>query len=311
MTLSGSDNFSMNASKVCTASLRKMGRLGIGKTADPEDLAIMLEALNVLLKSWKTLGIWLNQEVMLFLSESTQKYSLGGSVKAVPTSSVTQTAIATDAIAAAVNIEVDSTTGMTAADIIGIVLDDNSIHWDVIDTVTDGTNLVLTTGIESATSDGNAVYSYTSTSVITRPMDISEIRRRDNNDKDIPLSIISRTEYMNINQKSATGLTSQVYFDPQESTSDLYIWPTISDERHRLVFTVKRKIQDCDVLTHDLDIPQEWTRAVIWNLAKETEVEFGIDRETALTIIAIAKESLDEQKLADRNLSPVWFEFHV
>ena len=128
---SESYNFSMNARQICYAALRKIGNFGIAYPVDTGDVAITMEAFNVLIKSKFKEGIWLNQEVMLFLSAETQLYQLGLD-RAVATKTLTDTALSEDHSISATTIEVDSTSGMTAADSIGIVLDDNTIHWDII-----------------------------------------------------------------------------------------------------------------------------------------------------------------------------------
>ena len=307
MTTSGSDNYSLNARQLCEAALRKTGRFGIGSAVQNEDLDTAMQALNVMIKAWQTYGLWLNQEVILFLSEDTKRYALGTD-RAVSSKLVTETDVTTAAVALDINIEVTSTSGMTAADKIGVVLDDNTIHWDVIAVVTDATHVQLTTGVSGAAADGNAVYSYTS--VITRPLEVSEARLRDENNRDVPLTPISRNEYMSLAQKDSTGTTSQFYFDPQLSAADFFIWPTASDERKRVVMTVKRKVQDLDSIYNDLDFPQEWARALIWNVADEIKVEFGTDNATSAEIERKAARFLAEALETDRDNSPVWFEFH-
>jgi len=57
------------------------------------------------------------------------------------------TAIKAEAAALAKNIDVDSTTGMAAEEAISIVLDNDSTHWDIISSITDGDTLVIKSGI--------------------------------------------------------------------------------------------------------------------------------------------------------------------
>jgi hypothetical protein len=62
--------------------------------------------------------------------------------------------------ALATSITVTSTTNMTALDPIGIRLDNGTVHWTTIQTVTDATHLALTAAIPSGRSapSGGAVY---------------------------------------------------------------------------------------------------------------------------------------------------------
>lgn len=71
---------------------------------------------------------------------------------------VTQMRVA--AIALATTMEVDSTTGMLAGDKVGIELDDDTIHWTTIASVTDGDTFELTDGIPAggAAAIDNDIY---------------------------------------------------------------------------------------------------------------------------------------------------------
>jgi len=57
------------------------------------------------------------------------------------------TAIKVEAASGAKNIDVTSTTGMAAAEAISIVLDNDSVHWDIITGITDADTLVIKGGI--------------------------------------------------------------------------------------------------------------------------------------------------------------------
>ena len=63
--------------------------------------------------------------------------------------------VATDTI-----LEVDSTTGMVAGDIVGIVVDDGSIDWTDIDTVDDSDTMTVSDGLSDACAINNNIYTY-------------------------------------------------------------------------------------------------------------------------------------------------------
>lgn len=307
MAVSGSYNYSMNARQVCYAALRKIGNFGIAYPIDTGDVAITLEALNVLIKSTFKDGIWLNQEVMLFLAASTQMYQLG-SDRAVAAADVTDTALSEDHVETDTTMEVDSTAGMTAGDVAGVVLDDNTIHWDTIASVTDSDTFELTNGLSGDdASEDNRVYTYTSG--IYRPTAITEARLRDNNDRDIPLSIVGRNDYMGLPQKDSTGLTNQVYFDMQRQYAELRVWPLCADLRYRIMMTVKRYVQDFDSRQNDLDFPIEWARPLIFMLADDIKMEFGTDEQTSAEIREKAIEAEASVAMFDRDEGDIEFEF--
>jgi hypothetical protein len=68
------------------------------------------------------------------------------------------TAMKVAAVGTGSNIDVDDTTGMTAGDIITILLDDGTYHNTTISGVTDGDTLALTDAMPSAAAIDNPVY---------------------------------------------------------------------------------------------------------------------------------------------------------
>lgn len=314
MATSGSTDFSLNRNEICTAALRKTGRFQAGTTPANEDMADTVQALNVLVKSWmgQEIGLWLNQEFVLFLTDGTQKYTLGPSgSRAIPSKHITTTALSTAGVATDLTLEVDSTSGMTAGDKIGILLDDNTIDWDVIDSVTDADTVVITTGLTGAAAVDNAIYSYTGTNIISRPTELIEMRCRiaGTTERDVPVDLISRDEYMALANKSTTGSTiTQVYFDNQIVNADLYVWPTINTEANRLVGTTRRLVEDFDSVNNDMDFPPEWTRALIWNVADEVKIEYGVDLVTSKEIERKADKFFKEMKFFDRENTSVFIE---
>lgn len=56
------------------------------------------------------------------------------------------------------SIVVGTTAGMVARDRVGIVLDTNAIHWDIIDSVTNVTTFVITDGMPSAAAAAKKVF---------------------------------------------------------------------------------------------------------------------------------------------------------
>ncbi len=102
-----------------------------------------------MVKEWVARGIdiWLRADVTLFLQPDTQSYLLGSTNAAL---SFVETTLRSAAGASAVVIPVTSSTGMTAADKIGVKLNDNTIHWTTIVSVDTATQVTITTGLASA-----------------------------------------------------------------------------------------------------------------------------------------------------------------
>ena len=155
---------------------------------------------------------------------------------------------------------------MANSDKIGIELDDGTAHWTTISSGGSTTTAVVASGIASAASDGNTVYTYTSK--IQRPLRIEDANLRDSNNIDTPVSIISLSEYRSLSNKQADGeRIVQVAYDPQLTDGILNVWPRTSNVVNRLAFSMKRPVMNIDGYGQHAEIPTEWLDWITWELA--------------------------------------------
>jgi hypothetical protein len=107
------------------------------------------------------------------------------------------------------------------------------------------------------------------------------VRRRDSDDNDTPMQELSRQEYEDLpNKTSSSSIPVAWYFDPQQASGTLYVWPCPSSSAasdNTLVTTYTRRISDMDSSADSLDMPQEWLDAVIWLLADDLETEYPVN----------------------------------
>lgn len=133
------------------------------------------------------------------------------------------------------------------------------------------------------------------------PARMQSVRRRDSDDRDTPMREMSRQEYFDLPNKTASpSIPVAWYFDPQQASGVLYVWPAPSADAasdFSLALTYLRRIDDMDASTDDLDMPQEWLDPVIWLLADDLETEYPVnDARLAKKIenkAAEAKQMLD------------------
>src|SRR3990167_6427474 len=127
MPTSGSWDYSVTALQVITSSAEDIGVIANGQSLDPDDLATMLRNLNFLVKQWQGtsdkfpgLKVWTRQRLVIFPVADQVRY-LVGPASTDDSASVNSLATTLGAAKAdsATAITVTSTTGMTAADIIG------------------------------------------------------------------------------------------------------------------------------------------------------------------------------------------------
>jgi hypothetical protein len=113
-----------------------------------------------------------------------------------------------------------------------------------------------------------------------KPGRVLSVRRYDGTNE-IPLNEMSRQEYFDQPNKTSSPSTPvSWYYDPQSTTGTLYLWPapaTTPASLYTLNLTYLRRIQDMVSSSDDLDMPQEWLQAIVWNLANDLETEYPVN----------------------------------
>lgn len=109
-----------------------------------------------------------------------------------------------------------------------------------------------------------ATASYTLSPV--RPLRILSARWRDGTD--LPMWEMTRSEYDDLPNKSATGTPTSFYYDRQREAATFYVWPAPSTVTTQTIeFTYERELEDITDVNDTLDMPGEWWEAVVYNLA--------------------------------------------
>lgn len=303
MTTSGSIDFSLTRDDLIKAALRLCLAIPSGEPIEASDISEASQALNIMVKSWMAVdvGLWAHQECTLFLNPGQRQYRLGTATGAAHcTASHEETTTTADELISSTVIELTSTSGMTAGDFIGIIMDSGTIHWDIIVSVDSLTQVTITTGLAAAASSGAVVYSYTSK--IGRPLKILESRHRGasalvgGDGTDIPLDMLSRTDYQFLSVKNAQGVTTQAYYDPQLSLGILNVWPVPGSAKETIRMTIQRTLEDMDAINDTFDFPQEWFRALKYNLAVDIGPEYDVPLDKLAWMGAKAQQYLDEAK---------------
>ena len=252
----------------------------------------------MMLKAFQHRGLklWLRKRATVFLAKNDSQYGLGTSGDHA-TYSYTRTQIKTAATSAATSIDVDSTTGMTAADYIGIEQDDGTLHWTTVSSVTDSDTVVIASAITDDCAVDNYVYFYTTK--IDRPLRIIEAWISDADSNDRPVNIIGKQEYSGLSNKVTDGAVVAIHYDPQLTTGQLYVWPQTSDVTDTLELVVHRPIEDMDDSNNNFDVPVEWLEPIVWGLAWRLCPDNGIDLNRKQDIERNAKEFLEDAEAGD------------
>jgi hypothetical protein len=281
MATSNSTNFTLNRDQIIRQALLNLRKTDPALTVDAQDITDGATALNLLIKGWQTDGLflWLNQEVCLHLAYNTKSYLLGPSGdNCATTSDAAYTQLGGDEALGQTVLTVDSISGITDGDFIGIELDTGTIQWTTVNGVPAETDVTVTDALTGAASEDNYVFHYTSK--ISRPTMILEARLRDVDEVDVPLQVhSSRNDFFQITDKTTTGTTLEVYYEPLITNGRLYVWPVAGtvDITDRIIMTVQRVIEDFDSSADNFDGPVEALPALIWGLSAYLAPMYGVD----------------------------------
>lgn len=296
MALSGSIDYNLTALELITAAYRSAKILRAGQSPSTDQVTVGMEALNIIIKSLQNRGLNLYalEKGYLFLNNDQHEYPL--STSRWVTSDLIQTTAAISYTAASNEIEVISATGLSSGDYFGVLQDDGTIHWTTIFTII-GSVIYLNEGTTGAVTAGNKIFSYLTNGNRFMAIDRAILRNKD--DTDIPVEILPLERYANMTPKTSDGKVLQIYYDPQISAATVYVWPETSINSDYLVMWVQKTLDDIDASSNDLAFPQEWYRALRYQLAAELAAESETPLGVWDRLNVLAMKYLDEAEAWD------------
>ena len=310
MATSGSTDFSIDRDTLIKEAMEIINVYDPISTLTPDEIWSCSRTLNIMLKALQGEGLqlWKQTEVHLFMELDKIKYSLGTSGDNA-TISHTETAMRVAGIALDTTLEVDSTTGMTIADNIGIELTDGTMHWDTVASITDSDTVVIATGIVSAASVDGVIYFYTNK--IPKPLRVNNAYiRHYTSQNDVELTVVSREEYWNLGVKTNSSTPNQLYFDPRRDDSEVRVFPEPNSVKDYLVLVCHLPFEDFDTGADTPDFPQEWYEAVIWMLASRLMYKYGatVTRDRRAEIKRMANEMKEDALAFDAEATSIFFQ---
>lgn len=305
MATSNSFNYSCNATDVMTEAMEIAGVLAAGETMNYEDQASILRTLNMLVKQWSGnfdfapgLKAFSRKRGYVFLQKDQGVYTLGPSGDNA-TLSYNTTTMRIAGTATNTTLEVTSTSGMTAADIIGIQLDSGTIQWTTISSITDSDTLVIpASGLTSAAAAGKRIFTYTTK--IIRPLYIENAVLRDTLGNDIPMSTMTLQGYENLPVKGTDTLPLAYRYDNTLTNGTLYLEYQPSDVTYVIRLTFMAPAEDYDTAVDDIAYPQEWYLPLSIGLAKLITPKFQrewtpLQESNLTTALMMARTSYAEE----------------
>jgi hypothetical protein len=315
MATSGTTAYDRTGAQIAEHAARLIRVIGVDETLDTtsggeEDQ--ILESLNLMIKTHQTkLGLWRYKEARLFLIDGDGQYALPGA-KFADESEIGQTTLDADEASGQTVLSVAATTDSTKhtdvvmanSDVIGVVQDDDTIHWSTISSFSAGDTVTLNDATTAAASSGNKVYWYTTAG--PRPLKIISARR-DNAGNETEMFQLSREEYFNLPNKTATGSPTQYYYDPQQTTGLFYIWPEADTVSDVIRLTYMDELEIISANTDTSNFPQEWMEYLVYGLAVRIAPLYGVP--VSNEVLAIYTESMSLLEGWDQDDASIQFSY--
>lgn len=286
MATSGSWNFSATAGDVIRSALEDLGVVPPGAAIPSAWSTMALQRLNFLAKQWQGnsdlapgMKVWTRQRIALFLEYGQQEYLVGpASTDSRCATTWGHTTIDVVEAASQTTISVaattDSTTNprssvtMTAGDIIGIEMDDGTMHWSTIASISAGDTVTVDDATDDTAAVGNHVYWFTSRAQRFPLLEHVILRNADTNN-DVALDVLrTAVEYdLGIPDKFSDGTPTAVFVEPLATSTRVLFDTQPNDVGYFVILTVLYPSEDYDATTDDIAFPQEWYAALSWELA--------------------------------------------
>lgn len=307
MATSNSFDFNQTRTEIITDALVLTNVLEAGETPSAEDDAYAARQLNRMIKTWMVDGIhlWTRQEAYLFVQKSQARYQIGNGAKAALVSDAVRTELSANASSGDSTIPVDSVSGIAASDNIGVVLDDDTIEWFTVSSIS-GTDITLSGSLGGNAATDNQVFAYTSD--INRPLRVIDAQRTSAEDVDTPIITVSHEEYQRLPNKTDTGKTNELYYQPLRDTGIVNLWPEPETAADRIRMTALLPIEDMDSNPNNPDFPQEWLDALVWGLAARLAPSYGVPRQRYQEIKAEAESLYSGILMWDQEPESVYFQ---
>lgn len=174
-------------------------------------------------------------------------------------------------------IRVETVTGMTVGDFVGIELPNGTRWWDTIAQI-DTAELWFQTvnDLPSFINDDASIYAYTT--AIDQPVRILDARYAWNCEQDdTPTIQLARKDYFDQPSKGTNGNVNSWYYDRQLSVGYLHVWPTAHRATEVLKFTFIKPQYIPEDQSENIQVPPEWFLPLKNKLAAELGVTYAID----------------------------------
>ena len=96
---------------------------------------------------------------------------------------------------------------------------------------------------------------------------------------DTPVLLVSKQEYNVLGSKFSTGTANTIFYDARKLNGLLYVYLTPdanSQANLQMHLVAQMPINDINSATEVPDFPNEWMNCLVWNLADQLSMEYGV-----------------------------------
>jgi hypothetical protein len=96
---------------------------------------------------------------------------------------------------------------------------------------------------------------------------------------DTPLLLVSKQEYNMLGSKFSTGTANTIFYDVKQLNGILYVYLTPDANAQtnlELHLVVQLPLNDINLASDIPDFPNEWMNTLVWNLADQMAMEYGV-----------------------------------
>ena len=273
-------------------ALENLGVLRVGGTITSAQSTFSLRRLNVIAKQYQGtsdgaqgIKVHTRQRITMMLAVGQQSYLIGpASTDArASTALYRQTLDAAEAGGQTVLSVTDTsdtttypgTTGtMTASDIIGIELDDGTIQWTTVSSISAGDTVTVADALTSAAASGNYVWWFTSRAQRFPVIDSAVLREAGYTTTPLDVYTEVRQYEYGVSDKYANGTPTAILVEPLRIATRITLNSQPTDVQQQIILTVLYPSEDYDATTDDISFPQEALRFLSWELAFEIHPAF-------------------------------------
>lgn len=109
---------------------------------------------------------------------------------------------------------------------------------------------------------------------------------------DVPLQMMSRSDYNLLGSKQSTGTTNSFFYDVRALNGVLYLYltpDTTAATTLQVHLVCQMPLGDISLSTDIPDFPNEWMNCLVWNLADQLAIEYGVPMNYRTEIMNRAK----------------------